>query len=315
MRKTENKYIMDSLVKIEGKPLEKLMDVVSNVIGTIYKPRQIVREAKAEAKAESIKAIELAKTQAILDGDIEKAQYLETVNARLVAKEIKRQKNIENVVAVAGNILQSEKTVSEEPVNEDWTTRFFDIAQDVSDNEMQCLWGQILAGEIKHPQSYSLRTLEILRNMTKDEAEIFQKVAQFALVQENAFIYSSNDVLDKFGVSYSFIAKLVEIGLLQSGDFVRQNYFSNKTTKVVRGIIYGNLVVWVNQKANAKKISFEIRLFTTPGKELLKLVNIKPNIEYMQEFAKKKMIIRNHPIGFYCRCDAQNPMCRRRKLS
>ena len=28
-----------------------------------------------------------------------------------------------------------------------------------------------------------------------------------------------------------------------------------------------------------------------------------------------KMIIRNQPIGFYCRYDAQNPMCRRRKLS
>ena len=28
-----------------------------------------------------------------------------------------------------------------------------------------------------------------------------------------------------------------------------------------------------------------------------------------------KMIIRNQPIGFYCRFDAQNPMCRRRKLS
>ena len=27
------------------------------------------------------------------------------------------------------------------------------------------------------------------------------------------------------------------------------------------------------------------------------------------------MIIRNQPTGFYCRCDAQNPMCRRRKLS
>ena len=56
---------------------------------------------------------------------------------------------------------------------------------------------------------------------------------------------------------------------------------------MVHGIIYGNLVVLVNQKANAPKISFEIRLFTTPGKELLKLVNIKPNIEYIQEFAKK----------------------------
>lgn len=278
---------MDSLIKIEGKPLEKLMDVVSNAIGTLYKPRQIVREATAEAKAESIKAIEQAKTQAMLNGDIEKVQYLETINERLVAKEIKRQKNIENVVIVAGNILQTEKTVSEEPVNEDWATRFFDIAQDVSDDEMQNLWGQILAGEIKHPQSYSLRTLEILRNMTKDEAEIFQKVAQFALLQEDAFIYSSNDVLNKLGVPYSSIAKLVEIGLLQSGDFVSRNYFSDKTKKVVHGIIYGNLVVLVNQKANAPKISFKIRLFTTPGKELLKLVNIKPNIEYIQEFAKK----------------------------
>lgn len=278
---------MDSLIKIEGKPLEKLMDVVSNAIGTLYKPRQIVREATAEAKAESIKAIEQAKTQAMLNGDIEKVQYLETINERLVAKEIKRQKNIENVVTVAGNILQTEKTVSEEPVNEDWATRFFDIAQDVSDDEMQNLWGQILAGEIKHSQSYSLRTLEILRNMTKDEAEIFQKVAQFALLQGDAFIYSSNDVLNKLGVPYSSIAKLVEIGLLQSGDFVSRNYFSDKTKKVVHGIIYGNLVVLVNQKANAPKISFEIRLFTTPGKELLKLVNIKPNIEYIQEFAKK----------------------------
>lgn len=278
---------MDSLIKIEGKPLEKLMDVVSNAIGTLYKPRQIVSEATAEAKAESIKAIEQAKTQAMLNGDIEKVQYLETINERLVAKEIKRQKNIENVVTVAGNILQTEKTVSEEPVNEDWATRFFDIAQDVSDDEMQNLWGQILAGEIKHPQSYSLRTLEILRNMTKDEAEIFQKVAQFALLQGDAFIYSSNDVLNKLGVPYSSIAKLVEIGLLQSGDFVSRNYFSDKTKKVVHGIIYGNLVVLVNQKANAPKISFKIRLFTTPGKELLKLVNIKPNIEYIQEFAKK----------------------------
>ena len=30
---------------------------------------------------------------------------------------------------------------------------------------------------------------------------------------------------------------------------------------------------------------------------------------------KKRMIIRNQPTGFCCRYDAQNPMCRRRKLS
>ena len=91
---------MNSLIKIfEGKPIEKLIDVVSKAIGTIYEPRQIVRKAKAEAKAESIRAIELAKTNAIIEGDTGKAEYLDRINNRLVNKETKRQKNIEEVVS------------------------------------------------------------------------------------------------------------------------------------------------------------------------------------------------------------------------
>ena len=78
---------MGALIKIEGKPIEKLIEVVSNAIGSLYEPRQIIRKAKAEAKAESIHTIEQAKTKAIIDGDTEKAQYLETINERLMKKE------------------------------------------------------------------------------------------------------------------------------------------------------------------------------------------------------------------------------------
>lgn len=276
---------MNSLIKIEGKPIEKLIDVVSKAIGTVYEPRQIVRKAKAEAKSESIKAIEKAKTQAIIDGDIEKAQYLDRVNERLIIKETKRQKNIEEVVTVAGTILQTEEKVSEKPIDQDWTTRFFDIIQDVSDDEMQILWGQILAGEIKQPKSYSLRTLEILRNMTKEEAEIFQKVAQFALLQGGAFLFSSNDVLEELGISYSYIAKLIEIGLLQPGDFVTKNYSSNKTSDSKFGIKYGDLIIIIKQKVNAPKTSFPVRLLTTSGTELVKLIKIIPNVDYIKKLA------------------------------
>ncbi len=276
---------MNSLIKIEGKPIEKLIDVVSKAIGTVYEPRQIVRKAKAEAKSESIKTIEKAKTQAIIDGDIEKAQYLDRVNERLIIKETKRQKNIEEVVTVAGTILQTEEKVSEKPIDQDWTTRFFDIIQDVSDDEMQILWGQILAGEIKQPKSYSLRTLEILRNMTKEEAEIFQKVAQFALLQGGAFLFSSNDVLEELGISYSYIAKLIEIGLLQPGDFVTKNYSSNKTSDSKFGIKYGDLIIIIKQKVNAPKISFPVRLLTTSGTELVKLIKIIPNVDYIKKLA------------------------------
>lgn len=276
---------MNSIIKFEGKPIEKLIDVVSKAIGTIYEPRQIVRKAKAEAKAESIKAIEQAKTNAIIEGDTEKAEYLDRINNRLVNKETKRQKNIEEVVSTAGRILEAEKNVSNEPINPDWTTRFFDIVQDVSDDEMRLLWGQILAGEIKQPKSYSLRTLELLRNMTKEEAELFRKVSQFTLRQGDVFLFSADGVLEKFGISYSAISKLIEIGLLQPGDFVTKNYPSQKTKDRMIGIVYGNLVIITNQKATANTISIPIRLFTTSGKELARLISITPNIDYIKEFA------------------------------
>lgn len=276
---------MDSLIKIEGKPIEKLIDVVSNAVGGLLKPWQTIRVAKAQAKSDSIIAIEQAKTNAIIEGDTEKVQYLEAINERLVNKEKRRQKNIENVVTVAGTILQTEEKVSEESVNQDWATRFFDIVQDVSDDEMQLLWGQILAGEIKQPKSYSLRTLELLRNMTKEEAELFRKVAQFTLKQGNVFLFSADGVLEKFGISYSAIAKLIEIGLLQPGDFVHKNYSPHKMKDNLIGIIYGDLVIIINQKSAAQKISIPIRLLTTPGKELARLISIIPNIDYIKELA------------------------------
>lgn len=277
---------MDNLVKVmDGKPLEKLIEVVSNAIGMLYEPRQIVRKAKAEAKAESIIAIEQAKTQAIIDGDLEKVQYLERINNRIVNKEVKRQNNIEEVVSTAGKILESEEKVSEEPLNSDWTTRFFDIVQDVSDNEMQLLWGQILAGEIKQPKTYSLRTLELLRNMTREDAELFQKVAQFALVSGDAFLYTPSNDLRKYGINYVDIAKLIEIGLLRPGDFVKRHLYSQDTTDTKTAFIYGDIVVIVNIKAKSGEVSFPIRSFTTSGQELCQLIDISPNMDYIKEFA------------------------------
>ena len=51
--KNKNNNIMPDLnvVKIEGKPIEKLIEVISKGIGTIYKPRAIRREAVRNTKA------------------------------------------------------------------------------------------------------------------------------------------------------------------------------------------------------------------------------------------------------------------------
>ena len=299
-----------ALIKIEGKPLEKLIEVVSNGIGTLYRPRAIRKEA--DAKAYEIKVIEKAKNEAIAEGKLIEAENLSRINDRLVAKEVKRQNNIDDVVEIAANDLKETEQVSDIPVDQDWSARFFDIVQDVSDKEMKILWGKILAGEIRTPKSYSMRTMELLRNLSKEEAGIFVKVSQFVLKENEYFIYNETDVMSKFGICYPDIAKLTEIGLIQAGEFVQKTYKALPIMNRQIGITYANYVIILTMESNAENVSIPINCLTTAGQELYKLIDVSPNTEFINmfgakikndkvivEYSKIKSVTPNREITYY----------------
>jgi hypothetical protein len=73
----------------------------------------------------------------------------------------------------------------------DWVARFFGVVQDVSAEEMQALWGKILAGEIRHPGRLSLRTLDILRNLTTAEAKVFTSISGCVEQVSGVLLFSS----------------------------------------------------------------------------------------------------------------------------
>lgn len=85
---------------------------------------------------------------------------------------------------------------------------FFNSVENISDKDMQTIWGHILAGEIKQPDTYSFRTLEKLKNMTQKEAKNFQMVSSLALALQTGgrkFILSEDSILNKHGVYFSHI--------------------------------------------------------------------------------------------------------------
>ena len=83
------------------------------------------------------------------------------------------------------NELENETKVSEEKVNEDWITRFFNTIEDINNEQLQQLWAKILAGEIKQPNSYSLRTLELIKNLTIKEEELFSKIGNLSIQNQS----------------------------------------------------------------------------------------------------------------------------------
>lgn len=175
-----------------GEPLSKLVESVRAALGVVIEPHQIRRIAKARADElqllESTKlqsAIKTAEAYANLDVDTLalvpgiSTDVLARARQRVTRLEIARQNNLDAVVAEAIKALPDQ--VNGEPVDTTWMKRFFDIAANVDDSKMHGLWGKILAGETSTPGRFSLRTLEVLRNVSKHEAELFVEACHLVM--------------------------------------------------------------------------------------------------------------------------------------
>lgn len=296
-----------------SEPLKKLIEVISQGVGALSRP-YLIRKT-ADAKAYEIEII----TKAVRDNqqdlkqvgfDNEKLSLMsldgssiqkelsieERTLQRVYFMEQKRQKNIENITQIAAENLESEPNVSDEPVDEDWTTRFFKYAEDISNEEMQELWGKVLAGEIKQPKSYSLRTLDTLRNLSKEEAHIFTKFANLA-IKSNKVTFMLNFMnekllIEKYKLNFNDRLLLEELGLIATNDLSFQIVKTgNNPIPVV--FLIGDICVIQNKLENTAEQALQVLVFTKIGQELLNLLKITPDFDYIQLLATKL----NHQNG------------------
>lgn len=163
---------------------------------------------------------------------------------RITLQEVQRQENVENIVKLAADNLPA--TVSKEPVDPDWVSRFFDDCKDVSNRELQLLWGRLLAGEVATPGSCSRKTLAILKDLSQDDARLFNNFASLVwlitLQPTHCFIpyrkdITITDLLQKYGINYGHCLVLDSLGLihcktdvnlpLDYGDELRHSEFNH----------------------------------------------------------------------------------------
>ena len=222
--------------------LEKLLDYTASGIGAVAGPmlapwqarrEAAARQIAAQGEADALRTIAIAQAEARdklvsaasdVRGEIDIA---ETVRQRIQFQEEKRQRNIGSVVGQAAELLGDRQVPDQEP-DHDWTARFFNYIQDVSSEEMRLLWAKVLAGEIEHPGSVSIRALSILRNMNQSSAELFRTLCSACITLAPAGRHildarvpsvggnAAENALEKFGFRFSNLNILNEHGLVIS---------------------------------------------------------------------------------------------------
>lgn len=275
-----------------GAPITKLIEVLGAGFGTLYRPRAIRLEAVAQAKALALigdaeTSVMTSRKNALALADAQRPQFKlasevldERVTERLTHRETKRQDNLEAIASAAAAHLPEQ--VSKEPVDEDWKTRFFTIAEDVSNSDMQDLWGKVLAGEVARPGAFSLRSLETLRNLSQHEAELFRRLRY--LTADRGILKVSGNDLSEFGITFEEILDLRAAGLVADGE-LSLTFALPEATKWLAIEHNGALILLEPQTPEVKSIIFEAFVLTSVGIELKQLIKPELNINYLTKLA------------------------------
>ena len=209
----------NSLIDLSGlsEAAVALIEKVSGGVGGLVAPWQIRRVAEAEAEAAIKKA----------QSEIKITDLQRRAEQRRIKEDMRHQKNMEDITAKAIPHLNEE--AKPDAMEDDWAANFFDKCRIVSDNEMQSLWSRVLAGEANAPGTYAKRTVNLIAELDKSEAELFTRLCGFGWLIGNIvpLVFDDNaEIYNKHGLNFNTLSHLESIGLVQFdgiADFERRN--------------------------------------------------------------------------------------------
>ena len=259
-----------------SKPADTLIQKVSSAIGGVFEPWQIKRVAKAEAEANLTKA----------KSEIEITELHRRAMHRFVEEEANRQENMEEITKKSIPHLKPES--KPEQMEDDWITNFFDKSRIVSDDEMQTLWAKVLAGEANSPGTYAKRTVNLLSDLDKKDALLFQSLCRFGWFIGNftPLIFDTQaEIYNKAGINFESLSHLDSLGLIQ---FNGISGFSRQCLpKQFVALYSGQLLVLTMQKDIDNVLGIGNVLLTQAGRELVSIANA-PSVEGFADYVKER---------------------------
>lgn len=132
-----------------------------------------------------------------------------------------KQSNIESITEKALPLLGEGS--SPQDVKKDWITNFFDKSRIISDLEMQALWSKVLAGEANDPDTFSRRTVNLLADLDKTDAELFVSLCSFSWMFDNVvpIVFDINDeIYNRSNIGFGLLSHLETLGLIRFDNMV-----------------------------------------------------------------------------------------------
>lgn len=263
------------------------------------KTREILAFAEAEKLAEKIRAGEISvdasksklllthsappvSAELVVEGASTKSDVVVVAGTGLLSDAIQEQVNIAKAITHAESALESDPSpVPDASVDADWMYRWRKSAGAVTSEAIQQLWGRVLAGELKEPGRYSLRTLDFIRNLGSADAKYIESVLSFSV---GKFIWKwTDDEFERRQISFGTFLLMQELGVLIGTEAVGLTYElkSSATDKFIGFLPSNGRGLKLTHDDPKKTFELPVYGITAVGRDLLSLGSFSPNEDYL----------------------------------
>lgn len=226
--------------------LNNLIKALSRGVGRAYAPLGRYLDAKADRAVINEQAqliIDLAKKRAelaeienklaaapkALPGSSEERAF-ETLISETFRKQANRETIADETRLALEHLPPAQDTTK--VIDDDWLTQFWNIAENVTHQEVRGFLAKLLAEEIAKPGSISPLTLRVLTTITPHVASRFEHFCRLSIrdddeafvIHPNVYAFQNVGPLEMFDISYRDLYELESYGLLRSAETIMLNY-------------------------------------------------------------------------------------------
>jgi hypothetical protein len=190
--------------------------------------------------------------------------------------------------------------ISDEQISETFFNKWMNYGKEVSEEELQDLWGNILAQEITKPSSINYLVLNTFSLMSKQHLVNFTNLSKYIL-NNNLFVVTGEPLKPKFNFSdltLEDLDELVDFGLIES-----LNGVNGLNTSSAPLTLHNKEYQWIRRDSNQpylicfespNKIRLQLFKLTGVGQKLLKIAEQNMSLEKIYtDFFKYLLTLEN----------------------
>ena len=194
--------------------------------------------------------------------------------------------NLYKIINETSRIIKENKVNLGSYTKIDWINVYFEKAKNTSDIYLQGIWAKVLAKEVSEPESFSFKTLDVLKNMTSDDFHLFEKLCS---IQFNGCILQGENTEQR--ISWMEQLRLRELGILNLDSSRRWHTVPVGGYNTIVDIPRRYVLMFKNDSEKECKVEYSTYYLSSAGKELLSVATYEMQKEYFVDFAieiKKK---------------------------